>query len=203
MAVAALQAGNARFAASQRTLSTDTHHDGEFRHRLVKGQHPLASILCCADSRICPEFIFDQHVGSLFEIRNAGNVVDEDVLASMEYAVEHLHVPVILVMGHEGCGAMAAVSAAGDQPLPHHLKALQEHTRDLGKEIGQVHDEPTPEHLNGLSLDNAQHQALRLVGESEVIRDAVHAGQVQVLFGLYALDTGCVEFHDLKVPTGK
>jgi carbonic anhydrase len=188
---------------SQRTLSTDTHHDGEFRHRLVKAQHPLASILCCADSRICPDFIFDQNVGSLFEIRNAGNLVDEDVLASMEYAVEHLHVPVLLVMGHEGCGALAAMSAAGDQPLPHHLRALQEHTHDLRKEIGRVHDEPTSERLNRLSLANARHQALRLVGESEVIRDAVHAGRVKVLFGLYAMETGRVQFHDLKVPTGK
>ena len=88
---------------------------------------PFAVILCCSDSRVCPEFIFDQRAGCIFEIRNAGNVVDEDVLASFEYAVEHLHVPLILVLAHKGCGAIEAVCEAGDKPLHDHLKELQMH----------------------------------------------------------------------------
>src|SRR5436190_2919909 len=72
-ALAELRTGNARYVASHRALTTDTASDGERRLLLAKGQHPFAAVLCCADSRICPEFIFDQYVGSIFEIRNAGN----------------------------------------------------------------------------------------------------------------------------------
>ena len=81
-AFAELRSGNSRFVNSARTLSTDTAHDAEYRHETAKKQHPFAVILGCSDSRICPEFIFDQRAGSIFEIRNAGNVVEEDVLAS-------------------------------------------------------------------------------------------------------------------------
>src|ERR1700733_14702447 len=76
--LAELRLGNARFFQSARTLSTDTAHDAENRHQTAKKKNPFAVILCCSDSRICPEFIFDQRPGSIFEVRNAGNIVDED-----------------------------------------------------------------------------------------------------------------------------
>jgi hypothetical protein len=143
-----LRAGNGRFVSSQRTLSSDTKSDAELRRRLVNGQHPFAVVLCCSDSRLCPAFIFDQPPGSIFEIRNAGNVVEDDAMASLEYAVEHLHVRFLLVLGHKGCGAVEAVITAGDQPLHDHLRDLQQRMRgthaqaiiapadDLGLEVG-------------------------------------------------------------------
>ena len=128
-ALAELRGGNARFVKSARTLSTDTSHDAEHRHQMAKRQDPFAVILCCSDSRICPDFIFDQRAGSIFEIRNAGNVVDDDVLASFEYAVEHFHVPLLLVLGHKGCGAVHEVIEAGKAPLHGHLQEMQKHMK--------------------------------------------------------------------------
>jgi carbonic anhydrase len=201
--LAEFKAGNARFVASKRTRSTDTRHDDGWRRRLAKGQHPAAVVLCCADSRICPEFIFDQRIGSSFEIRNAGNVVDEDVLASMEYAVEHLHTPVILVLGHKGCGAIEAVHSAGDQPLHDHLRVLQEHMAGLRDEVLREHGTHTAEFLNHLAEENARQQAVRLLQESPVIRAAVRHGQVAVEVGLYDMETGVVEFRHVDEVVGQ
>jgi carbonic anhydrase len=194
-ALAELRAGNARYAASHRTHSTDTAHDADDRRELAKGQHPFAAILCCSDSRVCPEFVFDQRPGSIFDIRNAGNVVDEDVMASMEYAIEHLHVRVILVLGHKGCGAIDAVHAAGETPLHDHLRALQDHMACIRPQLRAAHDH-TPDVLNRLSADNARGQAATLLKESEPVAAAVRKGEVRLVCGLYDMETGEVELFD-------
>jgi carbonic anhydrase len=195
-ALAELQSGNARFVKSARTLSTDTAHDAEYRHEMAKKQHPFAVILGCSDSRICPEFIFDQRAGSIFEIRNAGNVVDEDVLASFEYAVEHLHVPLMLVLGHKGCGAIHAVFEAGDKPLHGHLQELQKHMKGIRQQVHDNHDNHTPELLNRLSKENARQQALTLRRDSRVLKTAVDKGEARLLCAIYDMETGSVEFFD-------
>src|SRR5262249_7169463 len=120
-----LKAGNERFQKSQRTRTVETRRDAERRKDTAKGQHPIAGVLCCADSRVVPDFIFDQEFGRIFDVGNAGNVVDGDVLGSLEYAVEHLHVPEVVVLGHKGCGAVEAVAKAGKEPLPGFLKDIQ------------------------------------------------------------------------------
>jgi carbonic anhydrase len=194
--LAELQSGNARFVKSARLLSTDTAHDAEYRHEMAKKQHPFAVILCCSDSRICPEFIFDQRTGSIFEIRNAGNVVDEDVLASFEYAVEHLHVPLILVLGHKGCGAIHAVCEAGEQPLHGHLQELQKHMKGIRQQVNDNHDKLTPELLDRLSKENARQQALALRRDSRVLKTAVDKGEARLLCGIYDMETGSVELFD-------
>jgi carbonic anhydrase len=195
-ALAELRSGNARFVSSARTLSTDTSHDAEYRHETAKQQHPFAAILCCSDSRVCPEFIFDQRAGSMFEIRNAGNVVDEDVLASFEYSVEHLHVPLILVLAHKGCGAIEAVCEAGDEPLHDHLKELQRHMAGIHQQVMEYHDKITPRLLIRLSKENARQQALTLVRDSPVLKTAVEQGGVRLVCGIYDMETGTVEFFD-------
>ena len=181
---------------SARTLSTDTAHDAEYRHEMAKKQHPFAVILGCTDSRICPEFIFDQRAGSIFEIRNAGNVVDEDVLASFEYAVEHLHVPLMVVLGHKGCGAIQAVCEAGDKPLHAHLQELQKHMKGMGQQVHDNHDKLTPELLDRVSKENARQQALRLRRESRTLKTAVDKGEARLLCAIYDMETGSVEFFD-------
>ncbi len=191
-----LRRGNARFVASCRTLSTDTGNDAEDRRELAKGQHPYAAVLCCADSRVCPEFVFDQRSGSLFEIRNAGNLVDDDVMASLEYAVEHLHVRLIVVLGHTGCGAIRAVHDAGDAPLHDHLRAFQEHTACIRAQLKAAHERPGPDVLDALSRDNVRGQAATLLAESAPIRHAVRRGDVRVVCGMYDMETGGVEFFD-------
>jgi carbonic anhydrase len=195
-ALAELRSGNARFVNCARTLSTDTARDAEGRHRTAHKQHPFAVILSCSDSRICPEFVFDQRVGTIFEIRNAGNVVDDDVLASFEYAVEHLHVPLMLVMGHKGCGAIEAICEAGEKPLPDHLLELQKHTKAIRQQVVDNHDNQTPDLVNRLCKENARQQALALLRDSRVLTTAVGKGEVRLMCGIYDMDTGSVEFFD-------
>lgn len=99
-----LKAGNRRYAASHMKHPDESK---ERRYELIGGQHPFVAILSCSDSRVPPEIIFDQGLGDIFVIRNAGNVLDEHVLGSIEYAVEHLGVRLVVVMGHRSCGAVA------------------------------------------------------------------------------------------------
>ena len=195
-ALSELRSGNARFVKAARTLSADTAHDADNRHNTARKQHPFAVILCCSDSRLCPEFIFDQRGGSIFEIRNAGNVVDEDVLASFEYAVEHLHVPLMLVLGHKGCGAIQAVCEAGQNPLHDHLRELQKHMSGIHQDIMKIHEHHNPDLLNELSKKNANQQAFELLHNSQVLKTAVRKSEVRLLCGIYDMDTGSVEFFD-------
>jgi carbonic anhydrase len=197
MVLAALKAGNARFVSSRRTLSTDTAHDADMRRRLAAGQHPFACILCCSDSRVCPEFIFDSPPGSFFEIRNAGNVVEDDALASMEYAVEHLGVRFVLVLAHTGCGAIEAVVDADGHPLHDHLRDLQERITCLRSHSSPTNGEPRSLWLNQLSYDNAREQAQAVVKQSAPIRSALEKKQVRLIFGIYDIESGAVEYRDL------
>src|SRR5688572_28409492 len=100
-----LMAGNARFVADKPSLE---HLGAVRRTTLAKGQNPIAIVLCCSDSRVPPEYVFDQGLGDLFVVRVAGNVADEVALGSIEYAAEHLGTPLLLVLGHEACGAVKA-----------------------------------------------------------------------------------------------
>jgi carbonic anhydrase len=100
-----LVAGNARFAAGSQE---HPHQDPAWRRSLVDGQHPIACVLGCADSRVPPELVFDQGLGDLFTVRAVGEVLDDAVLGGIEYAVEHLHVPLVVVLGHGRCGAVRA-----------------------------------------------------------------------------------------------
>ena len=98
---------------------THPHQSLERRAGLTKGQAPFAVILACADSRVSPEVLFDQGLGDLFVIRVAGNVIDNLGLGSLEYAAEHLHTPLIVVLGHTQCGAVQAAVAGSHAPRPH------------------------------------------------------------------------------------
>lgn len=118
-ALSRLQAGNACYLAG---LFDDELKSGHCQE-LLQGQHPFAAVLCCSDSRVPPELLFGQGLGELFVVRNAGNVLDDVVVGSLEYAVEHLGVPLIVVLGHEKCGAVtAAVTARG--PAAGHLGSI-------------------------------------------------------------------------------
>ena len=119
-----LRQGNARFVSG---VLVRRDHYSEDRERLSEGQHPFAVVLCCSDSRVVPEILFDQQLGDLFVIRNAGNVVDEDVLGSIEYAVEHLGSPLVVVLGHSSCGAVTA-TCQGEE-LPGHILDIAKRIR--------------------------------------------------------------------------
>ncbi|MCE9552063.1 MAG: carbonic anhydrase [Planctomycetes bacterium] len=195
-ALVELRTGNSRFVTCRRTVSTDTRHDADLRHATAKGQHPFATILCCSDSRICPEFIFDQQPGSLFEVRNAGNVVDDDVLGSLEYAVEHLHVSLVVVMGHKGCGAIKAVVEAGDTPLHDHLGILQTRMSGIHKQVLESNHRLDAEVVDRLVEENARQQALAVVRDSPALRTAIKSGGVRLMYGIYDMETGVVKFFN-------
>ncbi|MGW0732149.1 carbonic anhydrase [Streptomyces sp. NPDC002851] len=122
-ALARLIEGNRRYAAVH---SRHPHEDLARRHSLVGGQHPFATVLGCVDSRVPPELIFDQGLGDLFCMRTAGHVLDEAVLGSIQYGIAELHIPLVLVLGHEGCGAVAATldHVRTGEPAPGHLARL-------------------------------------------------------------------------------
>ena len=103
-----LLAGNRRFAAGR---PRHPHQDPAYRESLVEAQHPIACVLGCADSRVPAELLFDQGLGDLFTVRAVGEVLDDAVVGSIEYAVEHLHAPLVVVLGHSGCGAVKAAIA--------------------------------------------------------------------------------------------
>ena len=171
-----LKAGNARFVSGALAQKDDYT---TLREQLSAGQHPFAVVLCCSDSRVAPEIIFDQKLGDLFVIRNAGNIVDEEVLGSIEYAVEHLETPLVVVMGHSACGAVTATCQGGD--LPGHIL-------DLAKRI-------KPSISSGCCIDdNARSHAKRmaqLIEEDEIVH---HVG-AKVVAAFYDLQSGKVEWQ--------
>ncbi len=170
-----LKEGNARFVSGALTQKDDY---ATLREQLSAGQHPFAVVLCCSDSRVAPEIIFDQKLGDLFVIRNAGNIVDEEVLGSIEYAVEHLETPLVVVMGHAACGAVTATCQGGD--LPGHI-------HDLAKLI-----KPSI-NTNCCIDDNAKQHAKRmakLIEEDEIVH---HVG-AKVVAAFYDLQSGKVEW---------
>lgn len=100
-----LQSGNQRFIENR---PIDSHKNASWRNLLVEGQKPFATILGCSDSRVPPEMVFDVGFGDIFTIRLAGNIIAEDVIGTLQYAVAHLHTQLVVVMGHESCGAVTA-----------------------------------------------------------------------------------------------
>lgn len=170
-----LRSGNARFVSG---ALTPKDNYATLREQLSTGQHPFAVVLCCSDSRVSPEIIFDQKLGDLFVIRNAGNIVDEEVLGSIEYAVEHLETPLVVVMGHAACGAVTATCQGGDMPG---------HILDLAKRI-------KPSINSGCCIDdNARRHAKRmaqLIEEDEIVH---HVG-AKVVAAFYDLQGGKVEW---------
>lgn len=114
VALSKLREGNYRFSAYK---MKHPNINKSRREHLINGQHPFAAIITCSDSRVPPEIIFDQGLGDLFVIRNAGNIIDEHVMGSVEYAVHHLGVNLVIVLGHEYCGAVGA-AMKDEQELP-------------------------------------------------------------------------------------
>lgn len=183
-----LQEGNARFSDN-----TTTKHDlgRDRRQELAGGQKPFAVVLTCADSRLAPEFIFDQGLGDIFVVRVAGNIADPYALGSVEYAVEHLHVPLVVLLGHEKCGAVEAALAKTRPP------------GNLGKVIAEVHagsdlSDTASKALAAAVENNARYQAHLLTERSPVLRTHLEKKEVRIVSGVYHLASGKVEWLDNK-----
>ena len=176
--------GNKRFVAG---AATHPDQSVDVRTQLAQGQHPFAIVLACADSRLSPEIIFDQGLGDLFVIRNAGNLLDDHVLGSIEYAVEHLHTTLIVVLGHTKCGAVTAAVAGGE--VPGHLPSIVE---SLAGAVTMAKKKPGDPVDNAVRI-NAKLSAAALDQMEPIIGEAVKAGRVKVVAARYDVTTGQVD----------
>jgi carbonic anhydrase len=183
LALDKLIAGNQRYATEQ---LVHHHQSGSRMRAIATGQHPFAVILGCADSRVPPEIIFDQGLGDLFVIRVAGNILDEAILGSIEYAVEELGTSLVLVLGHERCGAVAATIKHAD---------VLGHISTLLNAIQPAVDRAKNE--QGNLLDNAVRANIELVVEqlksSMPVAELVRHHRLKVVGAQYNLDCGTVK----------
>jgi carbonic anhydrase len=160
------------------------------RIELVKGQEPIAVVLTCADSRVVPEVIFNKGLGDLFVLRVAGNVADHatGLLGSAEFAVGKLKVPLIVVLGHEKCGAVEA-ALKGD-PLPGNLGKLVKSIHVGKRHAGKGLPRGKKAALEAAIRANATWQAEQILRQSDVLRELAQTGRVLVVPGVYSLITG-------------
>ncbi|MGA2694585.1 MAG: carbonic anhydrase [Terriglobales bacterium] len=188
-----LMAGNQRFVAGkprQRAVLP-------LRKKLASGQNPNVIILSCSDSRVPPELVFDQGLGDLFVVRTAGNVADPVALGSIEYAVEHINSPVLVVMGHQKCGAVSA-ACSGEKMPSDNLEAIM---NKIGPAVNQAKTYAKGDDLLDAAVkENVGQSAKDLQTNSEIIRNAVQSGKLKIFEAEYSLDTG--EVTRLNAPAG-
>lgn len=185
VALLRLKVGNAKFVDN---LSTRANKTAKRRAEVAQAQRPFAIVVSCSDSRVGPEVVFDQGLGDLFVVRTAGHVVDDVGLGSIEYAVEHLGASLIVVLGHERCGAVAATVAGGKAHghLPAIVKAIKPAVAKAKGQQGDAVDNAVREHVREV--------VAQLTKAGPVLADRVKAGQLKVVGARYDLDTGRVQF---------
>ena len=180
-----LKKGNNRFTSD--TLERKLQ-DKQRRDALTGGQQPFAIVLSCADSRVVPELAFDAGLGELFVVRVAGNVANSSSIASIEYAVAHLGCQVIIVLGHQSCGAVTAAVQGGDNG--YNLNHLLSHIAPAIAASGKQAD------IADVIKKNAQLNAEELKNRSAIIRGAAEKGTLKIIPAYYNLDSGKVEYLD-------
>jgi carbonic anhydrase len=180
-----LMAGNRRFVDGK----PQARDLVALRNQLAAGQSPKAIVLACSDSRVGPELIFDQSLGDLFVVRTAGNVADAVALGSIEYAIEHLHSSLLVVLGHQKCGAVNA-ACSGEKMPSSNLDAIVER---ISPAVNQAKSYANSDDLVESAIKENVHQsASDLLANSEIIRDAVKSGKLTVIEAEYELDGGQV-----------
>ena len=192
-----LKEGNKRFV--ENNLKGELQ-DSERRNELTGGQAPWAIVLSCADSRVVPELAFDTGIGELFVLRVAGNIANTDTIASIEYAVAHLGTGIIVVMGHESCGAVGAALQGGDNGynLNHLLAQIEPAKAQAGSSD-----------VNTVVKKNAELSATDLYERSAIISGAVDKGAVKIVSAFYNLGDGesiffktLTDFNNFKLSAG-
>ena len=178
-----LQAGNDHHVAKK---YQHPHQSAERQRELSSGQQPHAIVLSCADSRVAPEIILDQGLGDLFDVRVAGNVASDPELASIEYAAEHLHSPLLVVMGHQKCGAVTAAAESGEAEghLPSLLNLIKPAVASAKGQPGDLIE-------NAVRI-NVENVVRQVRGSKPVLAPLVDRGVLTVVGAVYSLDTGKV-----------
>lgn len=165
------------------------------RQEQSQGQKPYAIILSCSDSRVPPEIIFDESHGQLFIIRNAGNVADEVVLGTIEYGVEHLNSPLLVVIGHSKCGAVTATVKGGE--LPHNIEAIANYIKPAVA-AAKPNSKNEQELINNSIEENITYQIKEIITKSSIVKEFLEQKKIKIVGAHYNIDTGVVEFIDYK-----
>lgn len=172
---------------NQRFVQQKSRHPDQSQARMkevAQAQHPFATLLTCADSRVSPEILFDEGIGDLFDIRVAGNIVIPEVLGSIEYAVAILGTPVLMVLGHERCGAVTA--AVQGERLPGHIGSFVEAIKPaIARTKGESGDP-----VDNAVIANVQYQIEKLKRNSTILSGRSLEGKLKIVGGRYDLDTG-------------
>ena len=184
-----LKAGNEKFVSGH---STHPHETTNRIKELKEGQHPFVVLVSCSDSRIPPELIFDQGLGDVFSIRTAGNVIGDYELGSIEYAIEHLHCKLIVVLGHENCGAIQAFATSGNEKHNDHIQSLVDYI------ASEEEEKNIPDSLRSnidiLVKANIAHGVNLLRSSTPVLKPLVDNNEIKIIGAYYDLDTGKVLF---------
>lgn len=180
---------------NERFMSNHPIHPDQTLERLrslEKGQNPFAVVISCSDSRVPPELIFDQGLGDLFTIRNAGNIIGDYELGSVEYAVEHLHVPLVIVMGHSNCGAIGAYLEHQHDSIPNHIQKI----------VNYIKAEPEEKQVNRKSKNyyeasikaNVLHGVHVLKTADPVMAEMLKHKEIKIVGAIYDMHSGKVNF---------
>ena len=185
-ALARLEAGNRRCVGGE---SSHEHNLANWRERFLNKQRPFATILACSDSRVPPELLFDQGFGDLFVIRVAGNVAGQDVIASVQYAVGHLDNKLIVVTGHQNCGAVVAALSPSDATKgePAELRALLDRIRPGIQARGEAGDSPR---AIANAVEANVRAAAKQLREVPFIAEAIESKNVKIVGVVYSIETG-------------
>lgn len=190
-AIARLKEGNSRFCHDH---CLHPHEDARRRvQTAVDGQHPFAAVLACSDSRVPVEILFDQGIGDIFSIRVAGNVCGVDELGTVDYVVEHLAVPLLVILGHTDCGAVTAATVGME--VPGTVKAIVDKISPAVHQAHVAHPE-----LNGKALvpcaieANVWHAVEEILSNSPIARERIAAGHLKVVGAIYDVKSGQVKW---------
>lgn len=184
--------GNRRFVAG---APAHPHQDVEKRHELAEGQAPIATLFGCSDSRLAAEIIFDKGLGDLFVVRNAGQVIGESIVASLEYAVGILNVPLIVVLAHDSCGAVRAAidgTAIDSAPLPAGIWKLIAPIVPAARKVLAETGGTTVADIDAelVGREHLRNTVAELLRSSELISNAVAAGRLGIVGANYRLAEG-------------
>jgi carbonic anhydrase len=199
---AALRAGNDRFLRGE---PTHPSQNADRRRELQAAQHPHTVIFGCSDSRVAAEIIFDQGLGDLFVVRTAGHVVDTTVLGTIEYGTEVLGASLVVVLGHDSCGAVAAAAhtlATGEQP-PGFVRAVVDRVVPSIAKLTAAPGGLTTVDPDVLRTEHVRHTADMLAGYSTALRSAVDAGRVAIAGAEYDLAAGGVRLVEVLGDVGE
>ena len=192
-----LQEGNQRFVEGKSTRNTNYT---QRRNELVDGQTPFAIILGCSDSRVPTEIIFDQGLGDLFVIRIAGNIVAPSQIGSIEFAVETFQTPLVVVLGHTGCGAVAATLNQIRQPQAsrsQHLRSIVERIRPAVEPLSEIRIDLAHEHLLERAIrSNVRMSVNQLRHGSFFLEEMYDSGSLWIVGAEYSLESGEVDFFE-------